>query len=33
MSVYRVTEVIGVSEQSWEDAAREAVTTAAAHRA
>jgi flavin-binding protein dodecin len=30
MSVYRVTEVIGVSEQSWEDAAREAVTTAAA---
>ena len=33
MSVYRVTEVIGVSEQSWEDAAREAVNTAAAHRA
>ena len=30
MSVYRVTEVIGVSEQSWEDAVREAVTTAAA---
>ena len=30
MSVYRVTEVIGVSEQSWEDAAREAVNTAAA---
>ena len=30
MSVYRVTEVIGVSEQSWEDAAREAVDTAAA---
>ena len=30
MSVYRVTEVIGVSEESWEDAAREAVTTAAA---
>jgi dodecin len=30
MSVYRVTEVIGVSEQSWEEAAREAVTTAAA---
>ena len=29
MSVYRVTEVIGVREQSWEDAAREAVTTAA----
>jgi flavin-binding protein dodecin len=30
MSVYRVTEVIGISEQSWEDAAREAVNTAAA---
>jgi dodecin len=30
MSVYRVTEVIGVSEQSWEEAAREAVSTAAA---
>jgi len=30
MSVYRVTEVIGVSEESWEDAAREAVNTAAA---
>ena len=30
MSVYRVTEVIGVSEESWEDAAREAVRTAAA---
>ena len=29
MSVYRVTDVIGVSEQSWEDAAREAVATAA----
>jgi flavin-binding protein dodecin len=29
MSVYRVTEVIGVSEESWEDAARAAVTTAA----
>ena len=29
MSVYRVTEVIGVSEQSWEEAAREAVRTAA----
>ena len=29
MSVYRVTEVIGVSEQSWEDAARDAVQTAA----
>jgi flavin-binding protein dodecin len=30
MSVYRVTEIIGVSEKSWEDAAREAVRTAAA---
>ena len=30
MSVYRVTEVIGVSEESWEEAAREAVKTAAA---
>ena len=30
MSVYRVTEIIGVSEESWEDAAREAVKTAAA---
>ena len=29
MSVYRVTEVIGVSEESWEAAAREAVKTAA----
>ena len=28
-SVYRVTEVIGVSDQSWEDAARNAVDTAA----
>lgn len=28
-SVYRVTEVIGVSDQSWEDAARNAVETAA----
>jgi dodecin len=28
-SVYRVTEVIGVSDQSWEDAARNAVATAA----
>jgi flavin-binding protein dodecin len=28
-SVYRVTEVIGVSDQSWEDAARRAVETAA----
>jgi flavin-binding protein dodecin len=30
MSVYRVTEIIGVSEKSWEEAAREAVKTAAA---
>ena len=28
-SVYRVTEVIGASAQSWEDAARNAVGTAA----
>ncbi len=28
-SVYRLTEVIGVSSQSWEDAARKAVETAA----
>ena len=28
--VYRVTEVIGVSEQGWEAAARNAVETAAA---
>ena len=28
-SVYRVTEVIGVSDQSWDDAARNAVETAA----
>jgi flavin-binding protein dodecin len=28
-SVYRVTEVIGVSEDSWEQAARNAVETAA----
>jgi flavin-binding protein dodecin len=27
-SVYRVTEVIGVSTESWEDAARSAVETA-----
>jgi flavin-binding protein dodecin len=30
MSVYRVTEVIGVSDESWEVAARTAVETAAA---
>ena len=29
MSVYRVTEVIGVSNDSWEDAARSAIETAA----
>jgi len=29
MSVYRVTEVIGTSSTSWEDAAAEAVRTAA----
>jgi flavin-binding protein dodecin len=28
-SVYRVTELIGVSSQSWEDAAKNAVETAA----
>ena len=28
-AVYRVTEVIGTSSQSWEDAARHAVKTAA----
>lgn len=28
-SVYRVTEVIGVSSESWEDAARQAVEVAA----
>lgn len=30
MSVYRVTEIIGTSTKSWEDAAKEALTTAAA---
>lgn len=29
MSVYRVTDIIGTSAKSWEDAAREALTTAA----
>ncbi len=29
MSVYRVTEVIGTSSESWEAAARSAVETAA----
>jgi flavin-binding protein dodecin len=28
-SVYRVTDIIGVSAESWEDAARNAVKTAA----
>lgn len=28
MSVYRVTEVIGTSERSWEDAAQQAVAAA-----
>ncbi|MHB8766895.1 MAG: dodecin family protein [Deferrisomatales bacterium] len=27
-SVYRITEVVGTSEKSWEDAARKAVETA-----
>ena len=31
-AVYRVTEVIGTSSQSWEDAARNAVKTAASTR-
>lgn len=30
MSVYRVTDIIGTSSKSWEDAAREALSTAAA---
>jgi len=29
MSVYRVTEIIGASGTSWEDAAAEAIRTAA----
>ncbi len=28
-SVYRITEIVGTSKDSWEDAARNAVTTAA----
>ena len=28
-SVYRVTEIVGTSRNSWEDAARNAVNTAA----
>jgi flavin-binding protein dodecin len=27
-SVYRVTELVGVSSESWEDAARSAISTA-----
>ncbi len=29
-SVYRIVDVVGVSEKSWEDAGRRAVETAAA---
>jgi len=29
MSVYRVTDIIGTSSTSWEEAAREALSTAA----
>jgi flavin-binding protein dodecin len=29
MSVYRVTDIIGTSAKSWEEAAREALSTAA----
>ncbi len=29
MAVYRVTEVIGTSKKSWEDAAKEALSAAA----
>ena len=29
MAVYRVTEIIGTSKKSWEDAAKGALTTAA----
>jgi dodecin len=28
MSVYKIIELVGTSEQSWEDAAMQAVTTA-----
>jgi len=28
MSVYKVIELVGTSEKSWEDAARQAITTA-----
>lgn len=30
MSVYRVTDIIGTSTKSWEDAAKTAIATAAA---
>ena len=30
MAVYRVTEIIGTSKKSWEDAAKGAISTAAA---
>ena len=30
MTVYRVTEIIGTSKKSWEDAAKGALATAAA---
>ena len=30
MAVYRVTEIIGTSKKSWEDAAKGALATAAA---
>ena len=30
-SVYKVIELVGSSETSWEDAARNAIETAAAH--
>ena len=30
MAVYRVTEIIGTSKKSWEDAAKAALATAAA---
>jgi hypothetical protein len=29
VSVYRVVDVVGVSEKSWEDAGRQAIETAA----
>ena len=30
-SIYRVTELVGTSEKSWEDAAKNAVETAGQH--